>query len=216
MTDVVSMCQATWKRLGVPRGDRADLESELRADLEAAAADGVDATTFVGGDAAGFAREWSVARGLVRVRWRVVGSVVGSAAVGFASLAIADGLLRLPWLHPLFDPGQGEGKFWLDVYAGGVAQFFVLPVLVFVGLYLWIVRDPLIVRTALVELIASPGTIWASAVGAWWLDRVGGDATRLLWFTVLFALLVGALRAVIVAASRRTSTPATGERPMGS
>jgi hypothetical protein len=207
MTDVVSMCRTTWKRLGVPSGARADLESELRADLEAAAADGVDATTFVGGDAAGFAREWSVARGLVRARWRVVGSVVASATVGFASLAIADDLLRLPWLHPLFDPGQGEGQFWLNVYAGA-APFFVLPVLGSVGLYLWIVRDPLVVSTALVVLIASPGIIWASAVAAWWLDGDGGETTRLLWFTVLFALLVGALRAVVVAASRRAGAPA--------
>jgi hypothetical protein len=68
MTGVVATCRSTWKRLGVPARARADLEFELRTNLDAAVADSVDATDFVGGDPSGLAREWATARGLVRAR----------------------------------------------------------------------------------------------------------------------------------------------------
>lgn len=81
MDEVLRVCTRTWRRLGVPRADVEDLQRELLDDLEAAAADGVDAQSYVGGDAAGLARAWASARGLVRPRYRVLGCALVALAV---------------------------------------------------------------------------------------------------------------------------------------
>ena len=96
MDDVLRECIRTWHRLGVPRPSAREMADELRADLATAAADGVAATDFVGGDPAGLAREWASARGLVRGRRRLirigVASLVGALPGASMGLFVAYGL----------------------------------------------------------------------------------------------------------------------------
>ena len=208
MADVLVTCRAEWKRLGVPATARADLESELVADLAEAAADGVDASRFVGGDAAGFAREWALARGLVRARWHVLGCVVVAGVVGFGALLVVDLIARPAWLYQAFDQQRLSAGSWLARYGADVALDFLAPVLAAVAVYLAVVRDRLVARTVVVVLITSPITIWASGELATWLVGAPGTGWGALFFAGLFALAVGALRAGVVAASRRSDAPA--------
>ena len=208
MADVLVTCRAAWKRLGVPAAARADLESELVADLAEAAADGVDASRFVGGDAAGFAREWALARGLVRARWHVLGCVVVAGVVGFGALMVVDLIARPAWLYQAFGQQRLSAGSWLALYGADVALDFLTPVLAAVAVYLAVVRDGLVARTVVVVLITSPITIWASGELAAWLVGPPGTGWGALFFAGLFALGVGSLRAVVVAISRRAGTAA--------
>lgn len=202
MADVVLTCRATWKRLGVSAKARSDLESELTADLAAAAADGVDASRFVGGDPAGFAQEWAIARGLVRARWHVLGCCVVSSVVGFAFLMLIDWLVMPIWPY---DPGPPAARPWLLLYTP-VAMGFLIPALAAVGFYLAAVRDTLLARTVVVLLVTSPVSVWLSAQLTRRMDGSFVRAAAALLFAVLFALGVGALRAGVVWASRRTAS----------
>ena len=203
MNDVVSTCQSTWKRLGVPARARADLEFELRTNLDAAASDGVDATTFVGGDPGGLAREWAMARGLVRARWLVAGPAVATFVVGLTSLTIC------AW----YFVGQGRSLFpqadrsqlllSFVSFLGLPASWLLIPVLASLGLYLRFAHDSLATRTVVVALATSPITLWISALAGFGLEGLGGAPAEPLRISLTFALLLGATRAVIVAADRR-------------
>ena len=199
MTDVVSACRSTWKRLGVPAQARADLEFELRTNLDAAASDGMDATTFVGGDADGLAREWAVARGLVRARWLVAGSLVAALVVGYASLTV---FVLLFVRGYSFAPEPDSPLLWLPLLADD-ATWLLLPVLVSVGLYLRFTHDTLAIRTVVVVLATSPVTLWLSELTAFSFQSPGGAPARSLWVSLVFALLLAATRAAIVATDRR-------------
>ena len=203
MTDVVSTCQSTWKRLGVPARARADLDFELRTNLDAAAADGVDATTFVGGNPGGFAREWAMARGLVRARWLVAGCAIATFVVGFTSLT------TFVWFYV----GQGNSLFphtnsprplftFLSLLALP-ASWLLVPVLVSLGLYLRFAHDSLAARTVVVALATSPITLWVSALSGLVLEGLGGAPAEALRIALTFALLLGATRAAIVTVDRR-------------
>ena len=202
MTDVVSTCRSTWKRLGVPAQARADLEFELRTNLEAAASDGMDATTFVGGDADGLAREWAVARGLVRARWLVAGSLVTALVVGYASLTFWVLLFTRGYS---FAPEPGSPLRWLPFLADD-ATWLLLPVLVSVGLYLRFTHDTLAIRTLVAVLATSPVTLWLSERTAFSFQGPGGAPARSLWVSLVFALLLAATRAAIVATDRNRPT----------
>ncbi|WP_067813833.1 hypothetical protein [Actinomadura kijaniata] len=93
---VLGQCRRTWRRLGVPRVDIADMTAELAADLEAAERDGRDPQSYVGGDPAAFARAWASERGLVPVRALVgrvtLAAVLGGLPAGLAGLFVAYGL----------------------------------------------------------------------------------------------------------------------------
>jgi len=205
MNDVVSTCQSTWKRLGVPARARADLEFELRTNLDAAASDGVDATTFVGGDPGGLAREWAMARGLVRARWLVAGPAVATFVVGLTSLTI------FVWFYV----GQGNSLFpqtatprillSLLSFLALPASWLLLPVLASLGLYLRFAHDSLATRTVVVALATSPITLWISALAGLGLEGLGGAPAEPLRISLTFALLLGATRAAVVAADRRRS-----------
>lgn len=210
MSDVLLTCRATWKRLGVPASARADLESELTADLAEAESDGVTAAAFVGGDPAAFARDWAVARGLVRARWRVLECVAVAAVAGGVGLAAAYVLLWPAWMHQLFDLQAEVPVTWFGLYLHAFS-WFVLSVLVAVGLFLMVARDRLVVHTVVVLLVASPLTLWISAVLAARLDGVHGTGRGVVLLAVLFAVLVGALRAGVVAVSRRADAPSDAE-----
>jgi len=200
MTDVVSTCRSTWKRLGVAAQARADLEFELRTNLDAAASDGMDATTFVGGDPDGLAREWAVARGLVRARWLVAGSMVTAFVVGYASLTLF--VLLFVGRGNSLAPRPGSPVLWLPLLAEDAA-WLLLPVLVSVGLYLRFARDALATRTVVLVLATSPLTLCVSELTAFSLEGPGDALALSLWVSLVFALLLGATRAAIVAADRR-------------
>lgn len=203
MTDVVSTCQSTWKRLGVPARARADLEFELRTNLDAAAADGVDATTFVGGDPSGLAREWAIARGLVQARWLVAGSVAAPFVVGFTSLTLFVGLY-VGLGRSLFQQTGSSGLVFsfLSLLALPTAWFLV-PALASLGIYLWFAHDSLATRTVVIALATSPIALWFSALAGRGLEGLGGAPAEPLRISLTFALLLGATRAAVVAADRR-------------
>lgn len=206
MSDVLATSRSTWRRLGVSRAARADLETELRADLADAAADGVEATTFVGGSAETFAREWALARGLVRTRWRVLGCAVGAFAGGFPVLAL------FVWLfvgRGAFLPDPQRPTSWL-VAALTVAPWLILPALAGVAFYLGVLRDPLRGATLVLTAMTSPLAWWAglSILGA------AGDP-RSVWIrcVVMAAMLATttlASRFLVVARDRRKVATAPG------
>lgn len=83
MTDVVRTCRRTWRRLGVPREEVAELAAELVSDIAAAAEDGVAQDAFVGGDARTFATEWATARALARPRPRLLATALAALVARF-------------------------------------------------------------------------------------------------------------------------------------
>ena len=206
MNDVVSTCRSTWKQLGVPAQARADLEFELRTNLDAAASDGVDATTFVGGDPRGLAREWAMAQGLVRTRWLVVGPTIASFVVGLASLTFFVSYFVGP-AHTLF-PLANTSRF-LSIFVSFLwllpAPFLVIPAVVSLGLYLRFAHDSLATRTVIIALATSPITLGISALAGLEFEGLGGTPAEALRISLTFALLLGAIRAVIVAADRHKS-----------
>lgn len=203
MTDIVSTCRSTWKRLGVPPQARADLEFELRTNLDSAAADGVDAATFVGGDPSGLARDWAVARGLTRSRWLVAGSVLIALSVGWASLEIFRLLFfgRGNTLAPDMNLGFGWWSFLVVVVQFG---WLLVPVLGAVSVYLRVGHDRLVARTVGAVGAVSPVALWLSASMSFALDGLGGIPAETLRISLIFALLLGAIRAAIVVADRRS------------
>jgi hypothetical protein len=199
VSDVVSTCRSTWRRLGVSAGARADLESELRSHLDAAADGGVDVGTVVGNDAQGFASEWALARGLVRQRWRVIGSVL-AAVVASAGWQL---------VQEVFGGGQPFliQREWPLVFTA-VTWHLTLPAVFGVAVYLRATRDALTVRTVALALLASPVAVWVTVAAIY---RRGGGLRVTegpLWYSLLLALLIGLVRAAIVAVRRRNSPAA--------
>ncbi len=140
MDDVLRVCTRTWRRLGVPRADVEDLQRELLDDLEAAAADGVDAQSYVGGDAAGLARAWASARGFVRPRYRGRGCALVSRAVVGPMMFAASFLYvatTSAYIADLLQPGWDWNEVRPPIEAGdGFPRPFVSwPLWFFVGWY---------------------------------------------------------------------------------
>ncbi|MFI9528982.1 hypothetical protein [Micromonospora rosaria] len=98
--DVLAEADRAWRAYGVGTADRTALATDLRLDLQAAAADGVDAARLLGGDVAGFARRLAVEAGVRRVR-RDYGRVLRTALAG----AVLGGVLAyavLITMYPVF------------------------------------------------------------------------------------------------------------------
>jgi hypothetical protein len=180
--DVGRTCKRTWRRLGVPRSDAAEMLAELDADLVAAAEEGVAPEDYVGADPRAFAIEWAEARGLVRPRLRLlsssatalVGALPGAgfalfAAYGLSSAAIGD----------IFGTHVRVGE-------NAYQNYFEPPVWLILGLY------------ALGALFAYAGAL-ASVSGllAWWLDPTRARTQRLLAATLPLGTL-SALGATIL------------------
>lgn len=66
MSAFTDECRREWKRLGVPDSLAEEMASELEADLDEAAAEGVAPSEILGeSDSRRFATDWAAARGLV-------------------------------------------------------------------------------------------------------------------------------------------------------
>jgi hypothetical protein len=186
----------------------ADLESELVA----AAQDGVSPADFVAGDAAAFATEWALGRGVTRTRPRVIGSAIAAVAgaipgTGFA-LFVAFGMSSEAFaeLLPRLNGYLGSSGTWLllVLYAVGAA-FAYAGAVAGVGAYLRWRADTAVARTLQLLIVALPfGT--AAAIGsamalAWTQDFSTAGAVVLseaLVGAAIFATAVGLGRVAAV------------------
>lgn len=113
MHDVLRDCKGKWRRLGVRAEVSAEMAEELQAELIAAAADGVPAMAFVGGDPAGFAHAWASARGVVRGRRRLmricVGAFVGAMPGALTGLFVAYGVSSTEFARLFQDRTMASG-----------------------------------------------------------------------------------------------------------
>ncbi|MCY1141737.1 hypothetical protein OWR29_27385 [Actinoplanes sp. Pm04-4] len=172
-TPVVDHLLATadreWRALGINRSDRTTLSADLRAELEAAAADGFDPAQLVGADPAGFALRVAEEAGVGRTPPRY-GQVLGAATAG-ALLAMVVGFLVVIGLHQilvaLFDLPRGlHVPIWLAaaVFYGGVAAAAVTGAVLTVRIGL---RDaPRIRHTAARMALLLPPAVAASIAAA--------------------------------------------------
>jgi hypothetical protein len=118
-----------WRALGVHRRDRLTLAADLRAELEAADADGFAPAELLGTDPAGFARRLAEEAGVARTPPRYSG-ILAAASLG-AVLGLVAGCLLALGLHrvlvAMFDLPRGGVPIWLavGVFYGGVAVVVV-------------------------------------------------------------------------------------------
>ncbi|MEV6374796.1 hypothetical protein [Micromonospora musae] len=156
---VLAEVDQAWRAYGVGSADRGALAVDLRLDLQAAAADGVDPVQLLGGDVAGFARRLADEAGVRRVR-RDYGPLLGTALIG----AVLGGVLGygiLTALYPLFVrmidiPRSIEVPIQVAVavYYGAPAALIVAGAVIAVRLRL---RDvPQVRKTALMMSLLMP------------------------------------------------------------
>jgi len=238
--DVIATCNRTWRRLGVSRHEAAQMLAELTNDLRAAAAAGVTPQSYVGGDAAGMARAWATARGLVRPRFHVLGVVLITLLVtvplmfaasyiyvASTSAYVAD-LLRPGWDLVQRGPEDGEGairpmvSFPLWFFLG----WYVLAVLVGLGgillalsAYLRRWADPARLATLRAVAVAVVPSALVAAFAVAGVSKalggenssLGGQVAQYATFALVLSICVGATRALVVAARRRRPISLHGE-----
>ncbi|MEU6076209.1 hypothetical protein [Micromonospora sp. NPDC047074] len=201
-----------WRALGINRRDRVALAADLRAELEAAAADGLDPAELLGADPTEFALRIAEEAGVERIPPRY-GQVLGVASAG-GILSLVVGYVAVISLHQAFVaafdlPRSVRVPVWLaaGVFYGGVAAVVVAGAVLAVRVAL---RDaPRIRHTAArMALLLPPALAAATAAAAafgWALDfpltpiAIGTEAA-----IVLAAFLAAA------ALARRWSVTATG------
>jgi hypothetical protein len=190
---LVTATDRQWRALGVRPGDRVTLTADLRAELEAAAADGLDPADLVGADVAGFALRVAEEAGVERTP-PLYGQVLG-VATGGALLSLIVGYCLVIGLHELFValfdlPRDVHVPIWLaaGVFYGGVAAVVVTGAALGVRLVLRHaarIRDtarkmgvllPLTLTAAIVAAIAFGGAFHFSLNPA----VVGAEATIVL------------------------------------
>jgi hypothetical protein len=119
-----------WRTLGVHRRDRVTLAADLRAELDAASADGLAPAELLGADPAGFARRLAEEAGVARTPPRY-GAILGAATAG-AAIGLVVGIVAALGLHwafvMAFDLPWKSVPIWLaaGVYYGGVALVVVV------------------------------------------------------------------------------------------
>jgi hypothetical protein len=171
---LVATAEREWRSLGVQRGDRRSLGADLRSELEAAAADGLDPAELIGADPAGFARTLADEAGVrpTPARYGLVLGVAGAGAV--VALVVGYGLVM--GLHgvfvAIFDlPRTVHVPVWLaaGVFYGGIMAVVVVGAVLAVRLAL---RDlPRIRQTATRMVVLLPPAFVAAvaaAVAAGW------------------------------------------------
>ncbi|SNY42977.1 hypothetical protein [Paractinoplanes atraurantiacus] len=174
---VLATADREWRALGVHQRDRATLGADLRADLEAADADGLTPAELLGTDPAGFARNLAEEAGVERTTPRY-GALFGVATAG-AVIALVVGYVVVLGLHQAFvaafDLPRGvHVPVWLaaGAFYGGIVAIVVAGAVVAVRVAL---RDvPRIRHTAARMTVLLPpafgaGIAAAVAVG-WALD----------------------------------------------
>lgn len=98
--NLLAAADREWRALGIHRRDRVTLAADLRAELEAAAADGLDPAELLGADPAEFAVRIAEEAGVERTPPRY-GQVLGVATAG-AMLSLVVGyvaVIRHSWRH---------------------------------------------------------------------------------------------------------------------
>jgi hypothetical protein len=236
MDEVLRTCARTWRRIGVSRSAAEEMARELRADLEAAAGAGVDAQAYVGGDAAGLARAWASARGLVRPRYHLVGCMAVALlvvvpmvfAASFIYIAVTSAFVA-DIVSPGWDlvrpgPFDGDGavrpfvSIPLPLFVGwyvAAAVAGVAGILLGVGAYLRLWADPArrdTVRALAVVLLPAAAVAGFAVAGVskaleGYRSTPVGQVAQYATFVVVLVAFVGATRAIVVLARRRR--PAT-------
>ena len=191
--NLLAAADREWRALGIHRRDRVALQADLRAELEAASADGLDPAELVGPDLAGFAARVAEEARVGQAPPRY-GQVLG-VATGGALLALVVGFLGVIGLHQIlvaaFDLPPGlRVPVWLaaGVFYGGVAAVAVAGAVLAVRFGL---RDaPCIRHTAARMALLLPPAVAASI----------GAAVALGWSFdfPLTPLVIGAEAAVVL------------------
>ncbi|MGK5683446.1 hypothetical protein [Actinoplanes sp. URMC 104] len=210
--DLLAAADREWRALGISRRDRATLGADLRADLDAAAADGLDPRELLGADAASFALRVAQEAGATGTPPRY-GQVLGVATAG-AVVCLVVGFVVVTGLHQVFVaafdlPRSVHVPVWLaaGVFYGAVAAVVVAGAVLAVRVALRGV--PLIRHTAArMSLLLPPAVAAAIAAAAglgWSRDFslappvIGAEAA------IVLAAFLGA-----TALARRWSVTATG------
>ncbi|MBQ1052751.1 hypothetical protein KBX50_30390 [Micromonospora sp. C51] len=182
-----------WRALGIHRRDRATLAADLRSELDAATADGIDPAELLGTDPTGFALRIAEEAGVQRIPPRY-GQVLGVASAG-AVLSLISGYILVIGLHQAFVaafdlPRDVRVPVWLaaGIFYGSVAAVVVAGAVLAVRIALREV--PRIRHTATRMTLLLPPTIAAAIAAAaafgWALDfpltplAIGTEATIVL------------------------------------
>jgi hypothetical protein len=175
--NLLAAADRDWRALGIHRRDRATLAADLRIELDAATADGIDPAELLGTDPTGFALRIAEEAGVQRIPPRY-GQVLGVASAG-AVLSLISGYILVIGLHQAFVaafdlPRDVRVPVWLaaGVFYGGIAAVVVAGAVLTVRIAL---RDvPRIRHTATRMTLLLPPTIAAAIAAAaafgWALD----------------------------------------------
>jgi hypothetical protein len=132
VTTSVRRATREWTRLGVLPIVRHELAAELRANLEAAVADGGGIVDVTGPDLAGFARDWACERGDVPVRARLLFTALSAGAGMMIGAAMTVGMIAVVGFAAEFFRSSGRG---FDFHDGGAS---VLTAYIIAGVGAWI------------------------------------------------------------------------------
>ncbi|WBB57200.1 hypothetical protein [Verrucosispora sp. WMMD573] len=209
--NLLAAADREWRALGIHRRDRATLAADLRSELDAATADGIDPAQLLSTDPTEFALRIAEEAGVQRIPPRY-GQVLGVASAG-AVLSLIVGYVLVIGLHQAFVaafdlPRDVRVPVWLaaGVFYAGVAAVVVTGAALAVRITL---RDvPRIRHTATRMTLLLPPTIAAATAAAaafgWALDfpltplAIGTEA----------AIVLAAFLAATALARRKSATSA--------
>lgn len=210
---ILDAADREWRALGINRRDRVTLAADLRAELEAAAEDGLDPAELLGADPTEFYLRIAEVAGVERISPRY-GQVLGVASTGsihslLAGYDVAIGLHQA--FVAAFDlPRSVRVPVWLagGVFYGGVAAVVVAGAVLAVRVVL---RDaPRIRHTAVrMALLLPPALAAATAAAAAFGWALNFPLTPLAIGTEAAIVLAAFLAATALA--RRWSVTATGK-----
>ena len=192
MDEVVENCRRTWRRLGVRPSEIDAMTAELRSDLEAASADGVDPQAYLGGDASGVARAWASSRGLVRPRYRILGVMAVTFFVTIPTLFAASFIyvaITSTYIADLFNPGWDL----FPVADGGAYGNLTLPPYTEVPLWLFVLWYLMAIAAGFAAVLLA-----VSAYLRRWADATREKTVRTMAFTFWPAVVVAVLSASAV------------------
>ncbi|MEU7932454.1 hypothetical protein [Micromonospora echinofusca] len=167
--NLLAAADREWRALGIHRRDRVSLAADLRAELEAAAADGLDPAELLGADPTEFAVRIAEEAGVERTPPRY-GQILGVATAG-AMLSLVVGYVVVISLHQAFVaafdlPRSVRVPVWLaaGVFYGAVAAVVVAGAVLAIRIVL---RDaPHIRHTAARMALLLPPAIAAAIAAA--------------------------------------------------